>query len=347
MDTTHRVRAAECFMRPRKNGRGRHIAGVIGSTLIILLSVFRLSDQAFSQSLLRPTVTAATVNFWGLMYGPFRDGQNPNLGKFPSLDQITEDVRILASIGLADGKRWLDVIGLYSTDHGFANVISLAAPLGVRVMPGCFLDNSSNDNQEVNSLINNLISYGSLGNIPFAMVGSEAFSQHHVQIDQLIARIKQVQTATSHQVQIGTAESWKTWLDYPQLADAVDVIMVNVYPYHEGYAIDGAPDYAITQFRKVQAAYPHQPAVIGETGWPSKGESYGAADAGVENEEVYASQIYFLATTLGISVLYFEAFDEAWKESATGTVNQAHFGIFTSQRNIAFGIAKGPFGAQR
>ena len=89
-------------------------------------------------------------------------------------------------------------------------------------MPGCFLNNSSNDTVEVNSLIGALNAYSSLSNIPFAMVGSEAVSLQGVTVDQLITRIKQVRNATGGQIPIATAEYWQTWLNQPQLADAVD-----------------------------------------------------------------------------------------------------------------------------
>jgi len=264
------------------------------------------------------------------MYGPFRDGEDPRLGIFPTYDELAEDVNILASV--------TDLIGMYSTDHGFSDVIALGGAAGLRVIPGCFLDNGSNDDAEVNSLIDTLNLYPDTNNIPLAMVGSEAVSLQGVAVGDLIVRINQVRDGTANRVPIGTAEYWGTWLASPDLAAAVDVIMVNVYPYYEGYAIEQATDYTIQRLREVQEKYPGQMVLIGETGWPSEGEAYGPAIPSLANEEFYFSQLMSRSSTEGFGILYFEAFDENWKIDVTGAENQGHFGIFTSQREAKFPI---------
>jgi exo-beta-1,3-glucanase (GH17 family) len=226
---------------------------------------------------------------------------------------------------------------MYSSDHGFGAVVPYAAPLGLQVIPGCFLNNSSNDDEEVSALISTLNTNQNATNIPFALVGSEAVSEQGVTPSELIARINQVRIATGNQVPIATAEFPQTWIQNPNLANAADVILVNIYPYYNGIAIDQAVNYLITQFNLVKSAYPNKPIMIGETGWPSAGATIGAAAASVQNEETYVTQVLSQTYSNGIGVLIFEAFDEAWKNS----VGQGNFGIFTSQRNAVDGVPAG------
>ena len=184
------------------------------------------------------------------------------------------------------------------------------------------------------------------------MVGTEAVSEQHITPDQLALYIGQVRSGTGSSVPIATAEEWNKWVlqtnptvpnpDLAAVAANVDVILVDVYPYYEGLGISGAADYAIERVRRVQAAYPGKTVLIGETGWPSQGETYGQAVTSLANEEAYAAAILERTAADGIGLLYFEAFDEAWKIASTGMVNQGNFGLFTSQRNAKISLSNSP-----
>jgi exo-beta-1,3-glucanase (GH17 family) len=232
-------------------------------------------------------------------------------------------------------------------------MIPLGAVAGLQVIPGAFISGvyPSASSMEVSCLIQTINTYNSSYSFPFAVVGSEVVSQQGIQVNQLTTFITQVRSATGNSVPIATAEFWQTWLSNPSLTAAVDVILVNAYPYYECGSsnppplsvcttIEGAVDYVIQKVRQVQAAYPGKTVLIGETGWPSDGERMGQALASLANEEAYATGILERAAAFGIGLLYFEAFDEAWKIGYG--INQGHFGLLTSQRNGNSGVAKGP-----
>jgi exo-beta-1,3-glucanase (GH17 family) len=67
----------------------------------------------------------------GLDYGPFRDGESPDLQTFPSQAELAQDVDILAGI--------TSFVRTYSTCNGFATLIPLGAAAGLQVVPGAFL----------------------------------------------------------------------------------------------------------------------------------------------------------------------------------------------------------------
>src|SRR5688572_18772405 len=77
----------------------------------------------------------------GLRYGPFRSGQDPNSGIFPSEAQIAQDIAILAEIS--------DTIGTYSLANGLYRIVELASATGdLKVAPTAWLARETGVAQE-------------------------------------------------------------------------------------------------------------------------------------------------------------------------------------------------------
>ena len=89
---------------------------------------------------------------------------------------------------------------------------------------------------------------------------------------------------------VGTAETWDTWLAHPELAQHVDFIGVHLLPYWEGVPVDEAVDYSLTQYKRLQKAFPHKPIVVAEIGWPSRGRTRESAVASEANEALFLRQ---------------------------------------------------------
>lgn len=84
--------------------------------------------------------------------------------------------------------------------------------------------------------------------------------------------------------------------------------------------------YIDTQYRKtVKAAQGKQ--VIVETGWPSAGQTIGAAVPGAGNAATFLKNFGTWADSRGVKYYYFEAFDELWKASREDGVG-SHWGIW-------------------
>lgn len=154
-----------------------------------------------------------------------------------------------------------------------------------------------------------------------------------------------------------------------ELIRAVDYISMHTYPMHDTHynpqfwgvrdhelnltdleKIDAAmlrsKNYAISQYQRVvdymRSIGVEKPVHIGETGWATiSNEFYGAEGARAIDE--YKSAVYYRdmrqwSDSIGISLFYFEAFDEPWKDAMNPLGSENHFGLFNLQSEAKFAI---------
>ena len=150
-----------------------------------------------------------------------------------------------------------------------------------------------------------------------------------------------------------------------QLYQAVDYISMHTYPFHDTYysqtlwskdyhnktdkindQMQDAVNYAIAQYNSVKA-YMHslgieKPIHIGETGWATVSTDF-YGELGTCAADEYKQQAYFIgindwAKANGISVFFFEAFDEAWKDFNNPSGSENHFGLFTLQGKAKYAV---------
>src|SRR5580658_8393669 len=134
---------------------------------------------------------------------------------------------------------------------------------------------------------------------------------------------------------VGTAETWDVWLAYPELAQHVDFIGVHLLPYWEGVPVDQAVDYALTQFKRLQRAFPRKPIVIAEIGWPSRGRTRESAVASDANEALFLRRFLYRADKEEMVYYVMEAFDQPWKAYLEGAVG-SYWGVYDVNRRPKF-----------
>jgi exo-beta-1,3-glucanase (GH17 family) len=86
---------------------------------------------------------------------------------------------------------------------------------------------------------------------------------------QIIQRVKR-----DSPVPVATAENWQTFVEHPELGDAVDQIFAHIIPYWEGKPKEIAVERSLEIYDRLQAMFPGKTIVIGELGWPSAGRNY-------------------------------------------------------------------------
>ena len=157
--------------------------------------------------------------------------------------------------------------------------------------------------------------------------------------------------------------------DLTKLIKAVDYISMHTYPMHDTHynpvfwgilenekqlserekidaAMMRARDYAIAQYTGVsnymKSLGVQKPIHIGETGWASAAsELYG--NAGSKATDEYKSALYYKlmkawADKEKISLFYFEAFDEQWKDSKNAWGSENHFGLINLQGHAKYAL---------
>ncbi len=239
----------------------------------------------------------------GLAYSPYRDCQNPHWGPYPTEAQVREDMELLRHMGNA--------IRTYASTRIEGEIPAIAGEYGLRVAAGAWLDSNAESNEQQ---IAALIALANTTPVESVIVGNEVLLRGDLTEEELIAYIERVKAAVS--VPVTTAEIGGILLQHPAVIEAVDYLMVHIYPYWEwpqGVPIENAAWHTVNTYRQIEAQAGGKRVVIGETGWPASGPANGAAVASPENQRRYMREFLSLAQQEAIEFYYFAPFDELWK----------------------------------
>jgi hypothetical protein len=153
------------------------------------------------------------------------------------------------------------------------------------------------------------------------------------------------------------------------LVNAVDFVSMHTYPFHDSYYNqefwgvlgdeESLPKLAMTQavMRRAAeyAASQHQavvqyvaslgiakPVHVGETGWASKdsgayGEK-GSIAADEFKQKLYYDYIREWSDQAGVTLFYFEIFDEVWKNPADQAGSENHFGLVRINGEVKYAL---------
>ena len=147
--------------------------------------------------------------------------------------------------------------------------------------------------------------------------------------------------------------------DLIKLAHAVDYISIHTYPYHNTHyspdfwrvpieesklselekvdaAMIRARDFAKMQYDSVanymKSIGVDKPIHIGETGWASTSDGFYGEEGSHATDEfkqgLYYKHMREWTNEAGISLFYFEAFNEQWKDANNPVGSENHFGLF-------------------
>jgi exo-beta-1,3-glucanase (GH17 family)/cellulose synthase/poly-beta-1,6-N-acetylglucosamine synthase-like glycosyltransferase len=259
----------------------------------------------------------------GMAFSPFRADQDGRLSEYPSSEQVDEDLKLLA------GR--VHAVRTYGTGGSLADVPRLAAKYGISVAVGAWLDKDRiADEVQVDKAI--ALAQADR-NVVRVFVGNEVMLRADLPLAELTTYIDRVRRIVS--VPVGTAETWATWLKYPELARHCDFLAVHLLPYWEGLDVEAAVDAAFQDFRRVERAYPNKQVIIGEVGWPSDGRTRGNAVASASNEALFLRRFLARADAEKIRYYIMEAFDQPWKAEGEGGVG-AYWGVFDVDRQAKF-----------
>lgn len=157
--------------------------------------------------------------------------------------------------------------------------------------------------------------------------------------------------------------------DLTKLAQAVDYISIHTYPYHNSHynpdfwrvpveesklseiekvdmAMLRARDFAKMQYDSVanymKSIGVNKPIHIGETGWASVSDGFygpeGSHAADEYKQALYYKHMREWTNEAGISLFYFEAFNEQWKDAGNPAGSENHFGLFGLKGEAKYAI---------
>ena len=284
-----------------------------------------------------------------ICYSGYRDGQNPHERKYPSYEEIREDLLILSKnwryLRLYDcslhAERVLAVIRNEGLDFKVMLGLDMAAemsnphcPWGAEFSDEVLDANRRSNDEEVHRLIALANEFDD--SIFSVSVGNEAsveWTDHMVPVENLVEYVREVKREIKQPVTF--CENYVPWTyKLEPLAEVLDFIAVHTYPAWEYRSIHDALEYTKQNYHSVVDHYPDKPVIITEAGWTTaaNGRGIDPHNASEELQAQYYAELIEWTTNEEILTFVFEAFDEPWKGSPDPLEPEKHWGLFTVDR---------------
>jgi exo-beta-1,3-glucanase (GH17 family) len=284
-----------------------------------------------------------------ICYSGYRHGQSPNDLTFPSVEEIREDLHLLA-------KNWR-VLRLYDCTLHAERVLAVIREDGLdfQVMLGAYLGAEKNNfgcpwggtfseaeleastkanAAELERLVVLAAAYPDI--VFSAAVGNEAtvdWTDHFVPVARMIDYVRWVKQRIAQPVTF--CENYVPWQHkLRELVAELDFISLHTYPVWEYKHIHEALDYTKDNVDSVARLYPGKPIVITEAGWAtnSNGRGIDPENSSQDLQAIYYADLMQWSRETGLLIFVFEAFDEPWKGSADPMEPEKHWGLFTVDR---------------
>ena len=284
-----------------------------------------------------------------ICYSGYREGQSPDRQIYPSVEQIREDLHLLA-------RHW-SLLRLYDCSVHAERVLQVIHDdrLPLRVMLGAYLGAEMNNfgcpwggshseeqldaNRRENAAeLERLVTLARQHphTVFSVAVGNEAtvdWTDHLVPVAQMIEYVRWVKQRLPQPVTF--CENYVPWqLKLQDLVAELDFISVHTYPVWEYKHIHEALDYTKDNVASVARQYPGKTIAITEAGWctNSNGRGMNAEHAVQELQALYYRDLMAWTRAEGLLCFVFEAFDETWKGSPDPLEPEKHWGLFTVDR---------------
>ncbi|MGZ5014049.1 MAG: glycoside hydrolase family 17 protein [Methylobacter sp.] len=266
-----------------------------------------------------------------LSFAPYREGQGPLDKKFPTPEQIDEDLRLM-------GEKTHSIRTYASAEGSMPLIPALARKHGLTMIQGAWLGSLKVDNKvETAELIRSANENPDV--VKRVIVGNEVLLRGDLKPEQLIEYIREVKRSIKQPVSY--ADVWSMYMKYPELIKEVDFITIHILPYWEDepITVDEAPAHIERIFKQVQkeadAIAPGKPILIGESGWPGEGRQRGWSVPSVVNEAKFIRALIEVANKNGFDYNIVEAFNQSWKSELEGVVG-ANWGLYSVDRKEVF-----------
>jgi exo-beta-1,3-glucanase (GH17 family) len=259
----------------------------------------------------------------GISFSPYNENQNPSLYDWITPEQIEERLLIV--------KPYVQWIRTFSCTLGNEAIAPIAKKHGLKTLVGAWIG----DDLEMNEAeLDNVIRIAKEGHADMVAIGNEVLLREEISIDLLISYLKRFKEAVPH-IPVGYVDAYYTFVNEPELLNVCDVVLANCYPFWEHCSLDYAVSYMKEMYAFVKSVAQDKEIIITETGWPTKGESYGDALPSYENAARYFLDTYQWANINDIKIFYFSSFDETWKTDEEGEYG-AYWGLWDNKGVFKF-----------
>ncbi|KAJ2503752.1 glycoside hydrolase 3 protein [Coemansia sp. RSA 1972] len=268
------------------------------------------------------STTLGASQFFGLNYNPKRPD-----GSCPNVYQVQNDLKVLRPY-----TNRLRIYSVHDCNQG-EPVLRAMENTDWKVELGLWVNKNDAVFEADKQELLRLTKYFNFAKqVSAVVVGSEAVYRKEQTAEQLAAKIRNVKQALANvglaSIPVTTSETWPTY--YQTLINEVDFVNMHGFPFWEGVSIDKANDKMFQHIYDLKAAAKGKKVVVGETGWPSAGDHYGAAETGMHNAQYYLQQFVCRAARENIEYYYFNSFDQNWASTNNASNVEGNWGIVKS-----------------
>lgn len=286
--------------------------------------VFR--SLVLSAALLAGSALGLDQNLYGLNYD-MRQGPDWDSAKCKDADTIAADLKILATV--------TSNVRTYSlSDCNASYVLTAAKKLSLTVWLGVWVSEDETVYEAEVAAFKELISAGLIDdNVVGINVGSEAVYRGDITAEkaiQYVTDFRSIMKENDVSVPVSITDIIDTFISYPDMITAGDIVTINQFPFWEAIEADVAVKQFNSRIQPLLKLAGDMDVVISETGWPDAGTAENGSVASTDNAARYLNDFYWLATDKGWKYYYFAGFDTPYKKEQEDDENtvEAHFGIF-------------------
>lgn len=235
----------------------------------------------------------------------YKIGQDPRIGSDIPVEQLEAGLQFLHPYFSEGGG-----IRLFASEAPLDTVPYLAKAMGFEtVILNVWLDKDTTSN---NAQIASAIQLALDGVVDRIVVGSEVLLRAELTAEELVAYMLYVKSQVPD-IPVTTADVYGVLLDNPIVLDACDWYFYNVYPFWEGSDLECSLYSFHQAYEAFEALADGKEIWISETGYPTDGNTVGAAAPNLDNALYYINHVRAWSQHHNIPLFLFEAFDEPWK----------------------------------
>ena len=248
------------------------------------------------------TAKVAPSSGTGICYSPYKAD-----GSCKSASEVMTDLSALASYS---------TIRIYGTDCNQVSTVLAAAKVhNFKIFAGVF--DITQAAAETSTLISAVA--GDWSYITTVSIGNEQVNSGTSTPSAVIAAVTAAKTqlkAAGYTGPVVTVDTFNALIAHPELCTASDYCAANCHAFFDpNTAAPGAGAFCAKQAAAVSAAAGGKKTIITESGWPTAGESNGAA---VPSESNQKTAMASLDASLG-DFFAFSAYNDKWKKNFQGS----------------------------
>ncbi|MDR9401168.1 MAG: MFS transporter [Psychroflexus sp.] len=257
----------------------------------------------------------------GMCFSPYEEGQN--IGDTLTDVQIRNRMKII--------KPHTNWVRSFSCTDGNELTPKIAKEHGLKTIVGAWIGTDRVKNQRE---IDSLVELAKNGHVDIAVVGNEVLLRNDLIEEGVLSYLSEVKKELPN-IPVTYADAYYKFVEYPDLIEACDILLINCYPFWEGTDINQAAAYLRSMHNLIKSRANGKEIIISETGWPDDGQLVENAQPSELNAMKYFINTNKWSKEQNVPLIYFSSFDESWKVHHEGDVGES-WGIWDKDNVLKY-----------